>query len=216
MRRCVVCRRPVLELAGQDTLYQTYMIARLPNAEFEAVQHMANFCHIKCLAQSGWGKLLAQGTILWQQEIFGYKTVEKTNDATILRLRIPRNNDPLLIYCNDGRDITLEVRDWANRQIVDGGVLIPHTSYVVLDLTAYPLLAEKLKQKVNSGEPFPLVDLLHGLDIWEQSSDTWALNDATLTLHEAIIRDNEILLDCYYSEFIPEELTALIPNDFAN
>jgi hypothetical protein len=164
---CFICRHPVLGLAGQDAIYDTYMLQSGERDAAAIADKAYGACHLACLAGSGWGSFWADRTV--------------HSFAVVRRMQQLHRSDGLNVFRNAAIAQSVAVRsngwidgfsdrDCAAAEAVDEGLLLPVAMPANLVRAMDPGLHDEIVACLGAKQSFPLFDYVSRLGLAERLS----------------------------------------------
>ena len=211
LESCFICKRLVLELEGQFTKLDTYLL----HGDDAAYQQGAfGWCHLSCLSASNWGNFWTKRRIQHMTEIMGFVKIRSSGSLTALQN--PRTGE-ITVLQDDGVSffIPSSSRLRKNRvvpKLVPGGVLLPILEEMNLEFDD-PLLAQETREALLEFKHFPLSKLIEALKIKDCLLYPNAVSDGTLRFSKVLRRDwvgNWVSAIASYNRFIPQAIADLV------
>lgn len=194
---CVACRLPVLELRGQFTVLQPYLIEHdVPPPE------SAGAWHVTCLRLSLVGERWYQARLRSYVEIRGYELLARTGGWSVVRN--PRTREVLALGA-DGDTLALDTAP--ARQIPGGAVhLVTEPSY---GLEYDPPVIREVQSGLRATGRFPVRALADRLGIGDRLAHPDLLETAAFRLDAELEPEwtpQFVLAVVDYPVFVPDEL----------
>ncbi len=203
LKKCFICKRPVLELKGQFHKLDTYFLNEQDDIAYE--QGAFGWCHTSCLSKSSWGSFWSERRISHMTSIMGYLKLLNSTDLTVLF--DPRRNKYIVLR-SDGVAFYIELPLLKYKKDCPTGIMLPVFEEMNLELDE-PELAHKICDTLAKTKSFPLQDLVNALDLNDTLLYPDAIIDGVLLFNKALKEnwgDNWTSGNASYSEFIPQEV----------
>jgi hypothetical protein len=215
---CPFCGDPVLGLAGQDLLLDTYLLQ--DEAEDRAVLAAGAFgdVHARCLLESPWGRFWSLRTRQNLTEVRGLAAAAEGPEAGAL---LNDGTGEVTVVGHDGMVWSLLPRAFQERSPATGGCLVPVHNDFNLRIQDLGPAAGDVLQLATTGGSYPLATLVTRLGAEAHLLDPDAIAGGVLEIgaRESGVRESGVTADprlsrietrASYSQFLPTHVETLV------